>query len=545
MRKTLYLIMAAAVIMAGCTPLFASGYAKGQVLVIYYDTASPSAAKSFQAASLNKAAAIAKSAGAALTAAYPKLTEGTGETIAVITSAAKTGDELAAELAKNPQVKAVARNYAHKLTVMQSTPNDPGYEQQWGPKRIGADAVWSADKEVKEVYAAVLDTGVMYDHPDLAANMCGKLPDGSYGKMFHYPINASLDVITSLPAMTTAITRGGTPKADIASPDIPGINYATVGDINGHGTHVAGIIGAVQNNGIGVSGVARKVKILPVGIFTLGHHILEGNITPEYFGAMNYDSSLIEALSYLVTLKKIYGVNVVVANMSIGDWMDDSYNFDQNTNPVALAIKAASDAGILVCMAAGNDGQDLNSPTREYVGYKEYPATFRFDATLAVGASASDDKRGYIIHNGEPFYFSNYSSKENLVDLFAPGSYIYSTTMSVDIGGTGNYSREGYAAFSGTSMATPMTAGAAALLASIYPEKSAVEIKSLLLQGTERNVLREGNSAHGMLNVYNSYKAASGEGGSSGGCSAGGAVYALLFIFPLALATKRCNRKDK
>lgn len=541
-RKLFFLVIAAALI-ASPTALFASGYAKGQVLVVYSDSASISAVKGQKTASLNRAAAVAKYAGASLTAAYPELTSGSGQTIAVITSATKTTDELAAELAKNPEVKAVARNYAHKLTAMKETPNDPGYSQQWGPKKIGVPEVWSAGKEVKEVYAAVLDTGVIYDHPDLEANMCPKLPDGSYGKMFHYPVSASNDVITNS-QIETDIKRGGTPKADITSPDIPSIDYATVGDINGHGTHVAGIIGAVQNNGIGIAGVARKVKIIPVGIFTLGKHTLEGNISPEYFGAMNYDSSIIAALNYLITLKKDYGVNVVVANLSLGDWMkEELYDFNPNTNPVALAMKAASDAGIIICLAAGNEGQDLNNPTGDFVGYKEYPATFRFDTTLSVGASASDDQRGYIKRSDGPYYFSNYSSKEDLVDIFAPGCSIYSTTMTVDIGGTGNYDTSGYAAFSGTSMATPMTAGAAALLASIYPEKSAVEIKSLLLNGTEQNVLKAGYSSRGLLNVNRSYLLGKGENSSSGCASAPFASVLILFCIALPLVYTKHGKK--
>ncbi|MCQ4765782.1 S8 family serine peptidase, partial [Cloacibacillus evryensis] len=94
-------------------------------------------------------------------------------------------------------------------------------------------------------------------------------------------------------------------------------------------------------------------------------------------------------------------------NISVGDWeKKDGYNFDKDTNPVAWSIKAASDAGIIVCIAAGNEYQDLDSPGTapkgvDYSDYFEYPATFRFGNTISVGASASDDTKAS---------FSNYSS---------------------------------------------------------------------------------------------------------------------------------------
>lgn len=236
---------------------------------------------------------------------------------------------------------------------------------------------------------------------------------------------------------------------------------------------------------------------------------------------MNYDSDFIAGLEYVVELKRTYGVNVAAINISAGDWMKkDEYDFDQDTNPVAQAIKAASDAGIIVCIAAGNEAQDIDEPSGAYTGYFEYPATFRFENTLAVGASASDDTRAP---------FSNYSSSGTWVDVFAPGVQIMSTVPTVDIVGSGCYARSGYLYLDGTSMATPMTAGTVALLAACYPEKSAAEIKAMIVNGAEHGVLGDGYSKYGLINVWNAYLLGQ-EGSGSGGCNAGFCGLAALVL---------------
>ena len=500
-----------------------AAFAAGEVLVIMKsDTASAATAaaraSAHESASL-KASAAAKTAGAAVSRTFSMIAGETGKTIVLMSSKTKTADELISELSSNPDVASVVRNNAHKIMSVENTPNDELWGEQWGPKRIGAPKVWSKNTGSKDVYVAVLDTGVIYDHPDLAANMCEKLPDGTYGMMFHHAIDASLDIIPGS-ALATAITRGGTPTADTTSADLLSLDYATVGDIYGHGTHVAGIIGAVGNNSIGTAGVNWNVRIIPVGVFTQGRHTLPVNIEPESFGAMNYDSDVIAGLDYVVELKRTYGVNVAAINISVGDWVKkDGYNFDQDTNPVAWSIKAASDAGIIVCIAAGNEYQDLDSPGTapkgvDYSDYFEYPATFRFANTISVGASASDDTKAS---------FSNYSSSGAWVDVFAPGLQIMSTVPTVSIVGSGTYDRSGYCYLGGTSMAAPMTAGTVALLAACYPEKSASEIKAMIVNGAERGVLGAGYSKYGLINVWNAYslgQESSGSGGS-GGCSAG------------------------
>ena len=535
MKKFLLYALIAAMLFIPASA-FAAGYAQGEAIVVMRDsnastkqTSQASRTAAFTA-SAAKAASLAATVGARSVGTYPQLTEGTGKTISLFHSSSKTADELIAELQKNPDVLSAVRNYAHKPAAAAKEPNDELWDGQWGQKKIGAPAVWNKTTGSADVYVAVIDTGVLYDHPDLKANMCGKLPDGTYGKMFHRGINKSLYVLPGV-SIETDVTRGGTPTADTTSQDILSMDYATVGDIMGHGTHVAGIIGSVGNNGIGTSGVCWNVKILPVGVFTLGHHILAGNVISEYFGPMNYDSDVIAGFNYIADLKLNYNVNIRAANFSVGDWMSKTYNFNQETNPVALAIKAACDAGIVVCIAAGNEAQDIDAPSGDYKDYFEYPATFKFDAAIAVGASTSDDVAAS---------FSNYSTSGKWVDIFAPGVKILSTVPTVDLFGEDFYNESGYASASGTSMATPMAAGAVALLASAYPDKTAAELKAMLMDGADASVLGSGYSKYGRLNVEKAFEL--GAESSSAGCSAGAGA---LAVFALALIPcLRSKRKD-
>ena len=146
--------------------------------------------------------------------------------------------------------------------------------------------------------------------------------------------------------------------------------------------------------------------------------------------------------------QKKRGLNIRVVNISIGDWEEPIK--DQEKHPYGAAIKALSDAGVLVVIAAGNDYQDIDNPggpgsdpdhpETDYKGQLPYPACFRFANTITVAAIASDGTRSD---------FSNYSP--DYVHLAAPGSAILSTLPG-----------KKYASWNGTSMATPYVAGAAA-----------------------------------------------------------------------------------
>lgn len=200
-----------------------------------------------------------------------------------------------------------------------------------------------------------------------------------------------------------------------------------------HGTHVAGIIGAARNNGLGIKGVADNVKIMAVRAVPDGDE---------------HDKDIALAIRYAVD----NGARVI--NMSFGKgfspekkWVDD-------------AVKYAESKNVLLIHAAGNDAANIDT------AYNFPSATFlngtRPDNWITVGASG-DDKAGGLVAN-----FSNYGKKE--VDVFAPGVRIYSTVPG------GNT----YANLQGTSMAAPVVTGLAALIMSYYPNLTAVQVKDII-----------------------------------------------------------------
>lgn len=193
------------------------------------------------------------------------------------------------------------------------------------------------------------------------------------------------------------------------------------GSSGDHGTHVCGIIGAVRNNNIGVDGIMDNVRLMVI------------RAVP---GGDEHDKDIALAIRYAVD----NGAQII--NMSFGKPVSPyKYLVDD-------AVKYAASRNVLIVHGAGNDGEDLDENL-------DYPSPVFLDGTkatnmLTVGASGDYSTEGLVAS------FSNYSNK--LVDIFAPGVYINSTI-----------SNNAYAAFDGTSMASPVAAGIAGLLKSYFP----------------------------------------------------------------------------
>lgn len=204
-----------------------------------------------------------------------------------------------------------------------------------------------------------------------------------------------------------------------------------------HGTHVAGIIAADRTNRIGIKGIANNVKIMPVRAVPNGDE---------------RDKDVANAIIYAVN----NGAHII--NMSFGK------SFSPQKEAVDKAVQYAEQKGVLLIHAAGNDGENIdeekNFPTRIYANGKEAKNW------IEVGASAWGGEE--IVGS-----FSNYGKK--MVTLFAPGVEIYSTVPG------NKYKNE-----NGTSMASPSTAGVAALLMSYFPELSAIEVKDILMKSTRK-----------------------------------------------------------
>lgn len=297
-----------------------------------------------------------------------------------------------------------------------NAPNDPLFADQWalnnngadgGKKRADIDALeaWATTKGSDEVVVAVLDSGVDFTHEDLRENM------------WQRPANVPAYVDDELGTFNDLNGYNGTDS--IKDPM----------DDNGHGTHCAGIIGAEGDNGIGVTGINQKVKIMPLKFLGRGG-----------FGSTN---DAIEAINYAIDRKK-NGVNVRVISASWGSTMKSKALED--------TIRAAGDAGILFVAAAGNDSSDNDKRAH-------YPSNYNLPNVISVAALDRTDQLAS---------FSNYGSKT--VHVAAPGKDILSTWL-------GN----GYREASGTSMATPYVSGVAALIIASDPQISLKSLRARLL----------------------------------------------------------------
>ena len=245
---------------------------------------------------------------------------------------------------------------------------------------------------------------------------------------------------------------------DIYGWDFDG-NNSSVFDGSGddHGTHVAGTIGAVGGNGKGVAGVCWNVKLM--GAKFLGSR---GGTT----------ANAIKAVDYFTDLKTRHGLNLVATNNSWGGG-----GFSQGLQD---AIERANQAGILFVAAAGNSGANNDTTA-------SYPSNYPNANIIAVAALTS---------TGALASYSQYGA--TTVDICAPGSAVTSTVPRSSKGKV----ISGYASYSGTSMATPHVAGAAALYASARPGSTAAQIKAAILGSATPTASCNGKVVtNGRLNV--------------------------------------------
>jgi len=336
-------------------------------------------------------------------------------------------------------VKYAEPNYLYKVSVL---PDDPQFSSQWALHNeitdfdIDAPEGWDIEQGSPEVIIAVIDTGADYTHPDLAANIWHN-PLEIPGNGIDDDGNGYIDDVIGWDFVDAA---GGASDEDFEMPDNDPM------DKHGHGTHVAGIAGAVSNNGLGIAGVAWNCKIMPV---RAGYKTATGD------GVLESDDAA-RAIVYAAE----NGAKII--NLSWGD--------TQQSSIIEDAIDFAVSNGALVCAAAGNENS--NAPM--------YPASSANNGVIAVGATDNQDQRAY---------FSNYGS---WVDVSAPGVSIYST-----------YLNNGLRNMSGTSMATPIVSGVAALLFSHFYDQSTIEVKNRIMRSADViNALAGANIISGRINLY-------------------------------------------
>lgn len=331
-------------------------FAEGEVLVRLRPGTSPGAADM-----------LAVELGAENGRPFRLLSEARQRPCLVLRSPRRRTAELLAALRDRPEVEAASPNYRRRLLRL---PNDPAYPKQWGLAKIGAPGAWERSVGSSDVVLAVIDTGADYRHGDLAANLW-RNPGETEGNGVDDDGNGFRDDVYGF---------------DFAA-DSSGGNDGDPMDIEGHGTHVAGIMAAVGDNGAGVCGVNWRARIMVLKGFRPDLHI--------------YDSDCIEAIEYAVMMKRDYGVNVVAINASFGGGGGDPLQQD--------AIALAGEQGIAFVCAAGNDGTDNDATPF-------YPAGYDLPGIVSVAASDGDDALAS---------FSNYGL--NSVDIAAPGQAIFST----------------------------------------------------------------------------------------------------------------------
>ncbi len=356
---------------------------------------------------------------------------GTGVELLVAPGVPATG--ILAWAGRTPAVVSIEPDRA--LTP-RAIPNDASFDELWGLNNAGrqggvadadidAPAAWDITTGARSVVVAVIDSGLAVTHPDLAANIWTN-PREIPGDGLDNDGNGFVDDVHGW---------------DFANDD------ADPADDDGHGTHVAGTIGAVGDNAIGVTGVNWRVSLM-------GLKFLDAN-------GNGFTSDAVAAVTYATRMRRDFGVNVVAINASWGG--------GSRSKVLADAIAAGGRAGILFVTAAGNASSNNDrTPT--------YPANSADDAVITVAATNRSNRLAA---------FSNFGATS--VDLAAPGVAIRSTVPG------------GYASFSGTSMAVPFVTGTVALLAAANPRATAADIRRAILSTTKPVAALAGKVATGGL----------------------------------------------
>ena len=295
--------------------------------------------------------------------------------------------------------------------IFNNTDDDPYYDNQYAIPMMQIDDAWTLEEGDPAYLIAIVDTGIDTNNAEFTNRI-------------------SLDSYNAV-SKTTGLSA--------------------IEDTNGHGTNVAGVIGANKNNGEGIAGIVQNSKLLIIKANEADDPLTSDEDESESFK----DSTLIEAIRYS-TLK---GVDVI--NMSLGG---PGYN-----QLVQNAIDDAHDAGVIIVASSGNDG------TNEAL----YPASY--DHVISVGAVESDTS------------IADYSNFNSFVDISAPGSQIVTTHLD-----------DTYVSSSGTSFSAPQVTGVIALLQSYLPDLTDQQIIDRLYQTTvDKGVVgKDDYYGWGIINAY-------------------------------------------
>lgn len=352
------------------------------------------------------------------------------------------------KIKQNPEIKYVEPDQKMEIYSFETfpfstkqeaiKPNDTFFGLQWNIEAINANKAWTITQGSKNVVVAVIDSGVDPDHPDLKDNL--------------------------LPLIDVWSESG---SEDIYTANGRKVNFSGK-DGNGHGTHVAGIIGALINNGQGIAGIAGNIKILPIKSTSNNGETSASVITASILKAIENKANVI--------------------NISIGG------RKSEGTQALLDAVNLAISKNIVFVSATGNESRRSSGFVEEVTVPAAYPGVF------AVGASTKTNR------------VANYSNGGSEIDILAPGGEngnnqlkIYSTWPTYDTAETYRSGVRGpYAILSGTSMSSPHVAAAAALLLSKEPNLNPQQVRVRILS-TSQDTGSKGfdtASGYGVIDTY-------------------------------------------
>jgi len=330
-------------------------------------------------------------------------------------------------------------------------PNDPYYNKQWYLNKLNLPAVWSQETGKSSVIVAVIDSGVDIDHPDLHDNIWVNQKEIG-GDGLDNDQNGYVDDINGW----DFIDNDNNPKPKYSTDCIT--NLTCIQEAIYHGTLISGIIAALGNNNLGISGIGWQTKIMPL------------RVLDEYGNGST--ANVVKAIDYAIKNK--------------ADIINLSFVSSYYDGQLASALERAYKAGLVIVGSAGNAelSWQFNNGLQEFAQTsqpvdldvdKRYPVCYTSSQgeKILIGVASSDV-------NNKLSNFSNYGS--SCVDVVAPGQDIFGTLVYDASAPTLNEYYGGN--FSGTSLAAPIVAGIAALIKASQPDLNNKQIRDLILTNT-------------------------------------------------------------